>query len=141
MVYLFPTDGSPHSRRAEDALQSMLEPGRDNVRILTVVDEDPHPLANPDTKADYETQLISKANQLVEEVENRLDKKGFAATTDVEPGDPGTVICDVANRIKADGIVMGRRGRGTASEVLLGSVSRYVTHHASCPVTVVPPEG
>jgi nucleotide-binding universal stress UspA family protein len=39
----------------------------------------------------------------------------------------------------ADLIVLGTRGRSEVAEVLLGSVSQQVTHHAECPVVVVPP--
>ncbi|MFB6346458.1 MAG: universal stress protein [bacterium] len=140
MVYLFPTDGSSHSSHAEEALPSLLQPGRDSLRILTVINEDPHPLAKPDTKADYETELIEWAKELTSKTVDRLDRKGFVVSSDIEPGDPGPKICSVADAINADGIIMGRRGRGAASEMLLGSVSRYVTHHANCPVTVVPPD-
>jgi nucleotide-binding universal stress UspA family protein len=35
-------------------------------------------------------------------------------------------------------VVVGNRGRGSLREILLGSVAHHVTHHASCPVVVVP---
>lgn len=52
-------------------------------------------------------------------------------------GSPEALICQVASEWKADLIVLGRRGRRGLTEILLGSVSSYVTHHATCSVLVV----
>jgi nucleotide-binding universal stress UspA family protein len=48
----------------------------------------------------------------------------------------GPAIIDHAH--DAELIVVGRRGRGAVSSIVLGSVSSYVLHHATCPVLVVP---
>lgn len=52
-------------------------------------------------------------------------------------GSPGRAICDQAKACKADLIMVGSHGRKGLSEMILGSVSNYVTHHASCSVLVI----
>lgn len=51
-------------------------------------------------------------------------------------GIPGQVICRVADDWGADLIVIGSRGLTGLNEMLLGSVSNYVTHHAPCSVLI-----
>lgn len=52
-------------------------------------------------------------------------------------GSAGSTLCEIATNWKADLIIMGRRGRSGFSELLLGSVSNYVMHHAPCSVLTV----
>ncbi|BDA74560.1 UspA [Rivularia sp. IAM M-261] len=52
-------------------------------------------------------------------------------------GDPSRMICELARNWNADLIILGRRGHTGLSELLLGSVSNYVLHHAPCSVLTV----
>ncbi|HHP7232414.1 MAG TPA: universal stress protein [Xenococcaceae cyanobacterium] len=52
-------------------------------------------------------------------------------------GHPSSTICDFARTCQADTIVIGRRGHAGLKEMLLGSVSNYVVHHAPCSVLLV----
>ena len=52
-------------------------------------------------------------------------------------GTVGKKICEVAELWGADLIILGRRGHKGISEILLGSVSSYILHHAPCSVLVV----
>ncbi len=51
-------------------------------------------------------------------------------------GPAGPAICDVAESVHADVIVMGSRGRGGLRRAVLGSVSDHVIRNASCSVLV-----
>jgi len=52
-------------------------------------------------------------------------------------GRPASVIADAAERVDADLVVVGRRGRGSLTELLLGSVSHELSHHCKRPVVLI----
>ncbi|MHC5734132.1 universal stress protein [Nostoc sp.] len=62
---------------------------------------------------------------------------GIMAEYSYQTGEPGTNICDLARSWGADLIVLGRRGLKGFAELLAGSVSNHVVHHAPCSVLVV----
>ncbi len=64
-------------------------------------------------------------------------KQGINVDSDCLYGQPGLQICAMAKTWEADLIVVGRRGRQGLSELLLGSISNYVIHHAPCSTLVV----
>lgn len=64
---------------------------------------------------------------------------GIPAEFIQQPGSPGEVICDFAQNRSADLILVGHRGRSGLSEVLMGSVGKYVADHAHCSMMVVRP--
>lgn len=53
----------------------------------------------------------------------------------VEPGAPRSALLTVASRAQL--LVVGARGRGGLEQMVLGSVSFALLHHAPCPVAVV----
>lgn len=62
---------------------------------------------------------------------------GVTAVTSQRVGEPGREICALAQEWSADLIVLGRRGMKGLEELLLGSVSNFVMHRASCAVLIV----
>ena len=52
-------------------------------------------------------------------------------------GNAGENICEQAEALNCDLIVMGSRGRSTFAKLMLGSVTMQVLNHATCPVMVV----
>jgi nucleotide-binding universal stress UspA family protein len=60
---------------------------------------------------------------------------GVAIERRVAEGAPAAVLVDESRR--ADLLVVGSRGHGGFTGLLLGSVSQQCAHHASCPVVIV----
>ena len=63
---------------------------------------------------------------------------GFEAHRRVARGKSWRVICDVAEELDTDAIVVGARGLSRVQSTLLGSVSSAVLVHAHRPVLVIP---
>ncbi|MEL6332889.1 MAG: universal stress protein [Cyanobacteria bacterium J06626_26] len=91
----------------------------------------------------YQSQMASW-QQHRQEIEHWLrsqtdyvHRQGISVEYTSPIGAPGTTLCDVATQWDADLIMMGRRGRSGFSELLLGSISNYVMHHAPCSVLTV----
>lgn len=63
--------------------------------------------------------------------------KGIPTEFDCKAGDANSKICELAETWGADLIILGRRGHKGIAEMLLGSVSNHVVHHAPCSVFVV----
>jgi nucleotide-binding universal stress UspA family protein len=76
--------------------------------------------------------VVSKAVDRVASLQPKVDCEGLAIE-----GRPGEVIVQQAS--EAELIVVGSRGRGGFTGLLLGSVSQQVVHDSRVPVLVVPP--
>jgi nucleotide-binding universal stress UspA family protein len=59
----------------------------------------------------------------------------FGIEKRVEQGDPATVLIDHSR--DADLLVVGSRGHGGFTSLLLGSVSQVCAQHAACPVVIM----
>ena len=81
--------------------------------------------------------LKERGAKLLEQCKSEAARNNVPVETLLELGDYAQVIIDIANKNNYDLIIMGSRGLSAFKELLLGSVSFKVMHHASCPVMVV----
>lgn len=82
-------------------------------------------------------RLEQYGRELLRSRQEEATSAGVTTEFTQNQGSPGRTICDVARTWGADTIVMGRRGHSGLTELILGSVSNYVLHHAPCSVLTV----
>ena len=76
-----------------------------------------------------------------QEYKKQAERLNVTVDFEYQVTDAGTGLCRKAQDWDADLIVIGRRGRQGLTEMLLGSISNYVLHHAHCAVLVVQGNG
>ena len=74
--------------------------------------------------------------RLLTSMKERFEQSGVACEPIEREGKPAFVICDVADELNVDVIVMGTRGVNLEAES--GSTAARVIQLAPCPVLVVP---
>jgi nucleotide-binding universal stress UspA family protein len=87
----------------------------------------------------FEEAVRGQAEELLEALLGELGEKVRGVEvrqTVVEDRHPAEALVQLS--VDADLLVVGSRGRGGFSELLLGSVSHAAVLHAVCPVVVVP---
>lgn len=121
-------------------LLHVMSPGDEGYPILPGIQYPYIPVGEEDLLGSYLKQREIYEHLGIDMLRS-LTEEAIAAGVQAEfaqkVGNPGPVICNLARTWEADLIVVGRRGRSGISELLLGSVSNYVLHHAPCSVLVV----
>ena len=135
------TDGSAGANRAIDTAARLAKAMGADLLILTVggniSGEELRRLASID--GDVSEALKSASDRVLERARKRALRIGaIAIKLQCGWGDPAEVIIDAVRREKATILVVGRRGRGRLSGLLLGSISQKVASLAPCTVMVVP---
>lgn len=134
---LVPLDGSKNSLRGLDMAIHIARQSQGVIVALTVKSVPGiyaiHPLGFLDFNSSKEMKKILDSAKL------RAAKKGIKLIPKALSGDPGYDVARFANNKKngIDLIVIGARGRSSAKELFLGSVSNYVLHKSKKPVLVV----
>ncbi|MFH7030105.1 MAG: universal stress protein [Heteroscytonema crispum UTEX LB 1556] len=130
---LFPIDQSREAREAADVVANIVQKYGSRLVLLSVVEEPPTDAPGADIMASPETvaKLLQNAQAL-------FSQQGIEAQTIEREGKPAFTICDVADEINADLIIMGCRGLGLTEEGATDSVTTRVINLSPCPVLIVP---
>ncbi|MEQ8974465.1 MAG: universal stress protein [Coleofasciculus sp. C1-SOL-03] len=131
---LFPLDQSREAREAAEVVANIVQKYESNLVLLSVVEkpnpDDPSP--NPDIMSPEMVAELLKGAQAM------FNQYGIKPETLSREGTPPFTICDVADEINADLIIMGCRGLGLTEDGASESVTNRVINLSPCPVLVVP---
>ena len=122
---LFPVD---QSREALEAAGKTLELARSHSSRLVLLS-----VVQPER---LEMQDHEAVAALLAKTRDRFERAGVSCDELEREGKPAFVICDVADELNVDVIVMGTRGVNLEAES--GSTAARVIQLAPCPVLVVP---
>ncbi|TJX45237.1 universal stress protein [Soehngenia saccharolytica] len=93
--------------------------------------------------SDIMQSMVSYHRSITENVLEKAKRictgKNVLVETRVSVGDARDVICEEADKVEPDLLVMGSHGYGAIKRAFLGSVSDYCAHNAKCPVLIVKP--
>jgi nucleotide-binding universal stress UspA family protein len=137
---LIPFDGSESARRAlQYAIDFFREYGRLSIHVLNVQDE-------PVVYGDYLTAslldslrkaALRAADEVLAEARKGLDAAGIDHHTHSALGGVAEQVTRVVETLGCDTVIMGTRGLGAVSNLLMGSVATRVVHQVKVPVLLV----
>ncbi len=134
---LLAVDGS---ERAWKAAKMAVEMARctptATLRIVIAYDPIPTYLGEPNLQNAIDARM-KEAEAVLEQARTIVGKIPGEVRAEIMEGPPADAILRVAETRGSDLIVMGSRGLGQITGLLLGSQSQKVVNHAPCPVLIV----
>jgi nucleotide-binding universal stress UspA family protein len=136
-------DGSGHSQRALEWAMREAAIRHAPLTVLTVTEAiasySGKPVIYPD-----DAERTEAARQAVQAETDRVlaglqGPQPESVTVTAVHGFPAEELISAGR--DADMMVLGSRGAGGFTRLIMGSVASQVTHHAPCPVLIVPPKG
>jgi nucleotide-binding universal stress UspA family protein len=136
-VIIWSSDGSEHADRALEYARQLAE--ANSARLVAVHVKE----VTVGRAAGYPIQIDEEeVEQKIQGQTKDLKDAGVDASYEqrnTTAGGAAHAIADAAKEAGAELIVVGTRGQGPISGLLLGSVTQRLLHVAPCPVLAVPP--
>jgi nucleotide-binding universal stress UspA family protein len=141
MRILLALDGSSSSDAACQLVDALSWPSGSVIQVVAVAEPAAELLAplvvSAPTVGSYDQQTSDELEVILDRAVAMLEAPSLALERAVLHGRPATLIVERAAEFRAELVVIGSRGRGPLTSMLLGSVSAEVVDHAPCPVLVV----
>jgi nucleotide-binding universal stress UspA family protein len=147
-TFVVGVDGSTNARRAVRFAAALTPPRGGRVTVVRVAE----PVGMPASAgrlpgsiramlrsqvAALNAERLARAKRDVDRIAARLAHRGWSVRTSVRSGAPLEELLATLRATGADALVVGARGSGGVSRLLLGSVAEGALNHAPVPVLVV----
>ena len=135
---LVPIDGSANSFRALEEAIFLATKIQAQITVLYIIEHPPtvyiySPKIIEKLRADYEREYT----KILERCKEMANRSGINIHTVLVEGDPASKIIGYSEMKQFDLIIIGSRGMGKFKELIIGSVSNKVLHHAKSSVMLV----
>jgi len=135
---LVPVDGSESSLKTLEHAAEMASLLGSKITLLHVIAPLPstvHGYIQANELAINSVQIF--AQEVLDKAKESISQKyNLEIETALGDGDPAYEICEKAKNEQFDLIVIGNRGLSQIASFIMGSVSRRVSRHATCPVLI-----
>lgn len=132
---LVPIDGSIYSEKSLERASEFVDAFGSNLILIYVVEKS-IPINLLDRK-EYLEILRKFGTNVLEKANKKLSKKGITAKILLKEGNIVNEIEKTVKKEKCDLIVVGNKGLGSVSRLILGSVSNKISQSSSCSVLIV----
>lgn len=135
---LLPTDGSEYAEKTIQYAIDLAKAVGASIEVMYAF----QPSASLRKRAammveEYRKALEEDAQEIVAEVADRLKADGVAVSATVVEGPAAEAILRAIDELNPSLVVMGARGEGGFTNMLLGGVAEQVVRHSPVPVLVV----
>ncbi|MEP0868749.1 universal stress protein [Trichocoleus desertorum AS-A10] len=140
---LLAVNGSQATKQAIALTRQLIPAGIQRVTILCAQTPlNPHYLFGPFATPTPNWQLTQslqqaqkeQSEQIIQKAQEKLAGANVAITSLIQTGEPGPIICQIAQQQQADVIILGSDRHPAFRNIRLTATGDYVLHHAPCPI-------
>lgn len=142
MRVLLAMDGSRSADRARDLVAFLPWPSGTQIRVVSVLEPSSEIVGTPwiippEPELDaMEARLVTHAQTTLEDAVRVFEGRGLHTDSVLLRARPASAVVAEATEWPADLVVLGNRGHGAISTMVLGSVSAEVVDRSPCPVLI-----
>lgn len=138
---LIAVDGSPHSAKVAKAVIQQVSAYKQAPELHLAYVHPPVPtlggLIKPIGHEALQRYYREEGEDALRAAKKLLDRAKLACTLHILVGPIAETLVGEAKKLKCDLMVMGTRGMGAVSGMLLGSIATKTVHLARCPVLLI----